>query len=438
MLLPLGLLGCATYSPLPLDLDPRPVISLQQVVPPAEAVHPFNPADGLDITEVAMIAVTNNPELRVARDDAGIARAQAFSAGLVPDPVLSLSGDHPTTNAPDLVNAFNAGLGFDIAALMRRPGEHRAAQAAQAQAEEELLWKEWQTVAQARLSFVRIIEGERALQVMREEEALFADRQARLGRTLAAGNVTVDSVATNLAELNGIEQKVSEQERKLSQARHDLNALLGLAPGLELSLVGDDSVPRLDSARVRAMLPDLARIRPDLRALQAGYRSQEEKYRAAVIAQFPLMDLGFNRARDTSAIYTNGFNLSLTLPLFNRNRGNIAIEKATRQRLRDEFNWRLNAAASEIEAILDDRALAERQLDQVRHSLAELESMASKSESAFQAGNIDVMSYVSQRDAMLSKRLELLALEQALLEQQVALQALLQSDLPAADTKTSP
>ena len=45
-----------------------------------------------------MLAVANNPDLRVARDDAGVARAQAFAAGLLPDPQISLSADHPAGN----------------------------------------------------------------------------------------------------------------------------------------------------------------------------------------------------------------------------------------------------------------------------------------------------------------------------------------------------
>src|SRR5882757_7827077 len=52
---------------------------------PALAAHRFDPSDGLDMTEVAMLAVVNNPDLKLARGDAAIAHAQAFSAGLLPD-----------------------------------------------------------------------------------------------------------------------------------------------------------------------------------------------------------------------------------------------------------------------------------------------------------------------------------------------------------------
>lgn len=435
----IGAGGCATYAPDRLDTTPRLDADLSTLRLPAQQSHVFDPSDGLDITEAAMVAVANNPELRIARDDLGVARAQAFSAGLLPDPVIALSGDHPAGNVPGSnINAFGLGLSYDINALLRHSAEHAAAKAAQEQSRQELLWKEWQTVAQARLLFVRSMEGDRSLHLLGEERALFADRQARLRRTLVAGNVTVDSVATNLAELNGIEQKLADQERKLSQNRHDLNVLLGLAPSTRLLLTGDDVLPTIDASQVRAMMPLIGQLRPDLRALEAGYRSQEEKYRAAVMGQFPVLDLGFNRARDTSGIYTTGFNLSLSLPIFNGNRGNIAIEKASRKRLRDEYQARLASAVSEIDAVLDDRVLAERQLAEVRRSVAELAELAESSQSAFQAGNIDIMTYVSQRDALLARRLEELNLEQALLEQQISLQTLLGSQIPTKDTVTPP
>ena len=403
---------------------------------PELRAHRFDPDDGLDMTETAMLAVANNPDLRVARDDAGIARAQAFAAGLLPDPQISLSSDHPGGNvAGSNINAFGLGISYDINALLRHSTGKAAARADQIRSEQELLWKEWQAVAQARLLFVRSIEGERSLRVLQDARDLFADRQARLRRSYDAGNVTADVVATDVVQFAGAEQKLHDAQRQLAKNRHDLNALLGLAPQARPLLVGDDMPQVIDTGRVRALIPDLPRRRPDLRALEASYRSQEEKYHGAVLAQFPVLSLGFSRARDTSGIYSTGFNLGLSLPIFNGNRGNIAIQKATRQRLYDEFQARLASTTAKIEAILEDRELALRQLAAVRASEAELERLVTHSQSAYQAGNIDVLAYAAQRDGLLGKRLERMMLEQALLEQQVALQTLLGGELPTlADT----
>ena len=74
--------------PPPVDLHALNIDAGKMPLPELRT-HRFDPDDGLDITEVAMLAVANNPDLRLARDDAHIARAQAFAAGLLPDPQIA-------------------------------------------------------------------------------------------------------------------------------------------------------------------------------------------------------------------------------------------------------------------------------------------------------------------------------------------------------------
>ena len=438
---PLAIAACASYAPQPLDTHVPPpaesntlAMDVARMPLPELRTHRFDPSDGFDITEIAMLAVANNPDLRLARDDAHIARAQAFAAGLLPDPQISLSQNSPTQNIPGSnIEAFGFGVTYDVNTLLRHSADTASAHAALTKAELDLLWKEWQTVAQARLLFVRNLFGQRNLEVLNQEQALFADRQKRLQRAFAAGNITSDVVATSYTDVTSSQQKIDDAQRKLQQNWHDLNTLLGLAPTTRLKLVGDADIPDIDEAKVRASLADLPHRRPDLIELEAGYRSEEEKFRSAVLQQFPVLNIGFNRARDTSGIYSQGFALALSLPMFNGNRGNIAIERATRKRLHDEYEGRLTATQSEIDAILDDRALALHQLKQVRASEAELTRLSEHSQAAFSARNIDLLTYTTQRDALISKRLERLGIEQALVEQQVSLQTLLGGELPTAD-----
>ena len=66
--------GCAAYRPLPLGGGEGAAGATRLSVPasamplPELAVHRFDPADGLDATEVAMLAVANSPELKVQRE----------------------------------------------------------------------------------------------------------------------------------------------------------------------------------------------------------------------------------------------------------------------------------------------------------------------------------------------------------------------------------
>src|SRR6185437_7908078 len=71
----------------------------------------------------------------------------------------------------------------------------------------------------------------------------------------------------------------------LHQAESDLRQLLGLAPSAPLDLVGAPYEVDPDTAQLAAALADLPKRRPDLLALQAGYRAQEARLRGAILAQ---------------------------------------------------------------------------------------------------------------------------------------------------------
>jgi outer membrane protein TolC len=390
------------------------------------------------MTEVAMLAVANNPQLKVARDESGIAHAQAFAAGLLPDPQMSLSRDFPTNGIPGNTSAFLLGVSYDVNALLTRSAVKNAAQAAEQQTDLNLLWQEWQVVGQARLLFARNLGQQQLLAVLQKERDLLFSRYQRTQQALAQGNLTLDAANADLAALQTLDTSIHDLARQISGNRHDLNALLGLAPDMHLHLVGDAQLPSLDESKISSDIEKISERRPDLRALQAGYESQEQRFRQAVLAQFPALNIGLTRARDTSGLYTQGFGITLSLPIFNRNRGNIAIEQATRQRLHDEYQMRINSAAADIARILEDQTLLEKQLQNVEFGVEVLAHAADNAQAAFDAGNIDMLAYTNLRTAWLAKQAEAITLRQTLLEQRVALLTLMGGELPVRNKKDTP
>jgi outer membrane protein TolC len=433
----LGLASCATYAPKPLPERvnlPRSASAI--AVDPARlpfrslSSHPFNPADGLDMDEVAMLAVANNPQLRQARDALGIARAQSFAAGLLPDPQLGITSDHPTNGTAANTNAFTFNPSFDVSALLLRSSRKNAVMAQEQGVNLQLLWQEWQVVSQARLLFTRLTAQDALMKQLQAARTFLADRYRRSRQALAAGNVTLDFASADLGALQGVERRINDLERSRLQNRASLNGVLGLAADVPLDLVGEPQAAAIDAAVLRAGTEQRLNQRPDLQALQAGYRSQEEKFRGAVLAQFPALNVGLTRARDTSGLYSVGFGLTLSLPVFNRNRGNIAIEDASRKKLYDEYQNRLNGAYSEIALALENLPLLRSQLQRTREGVFELETVAQRAEAAFRAGNLAAPDYVRLQIALLDKQTEAINLQEASMEQQIALETLLGPDLP--------
>lgn len=437
------LTGCATYRPLPLDTharapaDPADIkVDAASMPLPALRHHVFDPRNGLDMTEVAMLAVANNPQLKLARDDLGIARAQAFSAGLLPDPVLGVARDFPISG-PATSTAFNLGLSYDVSALLTHSSAVKAARASARQVDLNLLWLEWQVVAQARQLFIRHDYSARSLALLRQEEALLRQRHARMLEAYGHGDVALDAVSVDLASLQAVQTRANDVERQLAATDQALNALLGLSPRARLDLVGPSTVPQVSAAAARRDLAELPRRRPDLLALQAGYESREARVRQAILEQFPALNIGFVRARDTDSINTRGFQVSLTLPIFNRNLGNIAIERATRQRLHDEYAARLLNARADVERILQDQALLQRQRGEIAQGIALSGRTLKGADAALARGDLSEAHYVLLKTAWLNRRLDLLAVDETLQEQQAALQTLLGGPVPAREDSST-
>ena len=176
---------------------------------------------------------------------------------------------------------------------------------------------------------------------------------------------------------------------------------------------------------MRQALADLPRRRPDLLALQAGYQSQEAKLRGAVRAQFPALNIGFNSARDTSAIYTHGFSVGITLPLFDRNRGNIAIERATRQQLKDDYASRVLTTRSDMQRLAADLATLEQQERSLAVHAEQLADARRAAEQSWRQGLLDWPTWLAIRSRSLAADLDLLAVQQQQATQSIALEALL-------------
>lgn len=431
--------GCAWYHREPLapqdtstsaqSLD-RIRIDPSSMPLPELAAHRFDPSDGLDIDEIAMLAVANNPDLKLARDDLGIARAQAYSAGLLPDPQLSVSSDYP--GAAGTTRAFNYGLSIDVMAIVLRSANRQSADATVAKTDLGLLWQEWQIVAQARQLFIKSRFQQDTLPLLQQQRDLARTRYERMAEARRDGNLTDDTLSAALTAYSDARKQYTDAERTAEQTHHDLNALLGLSPEVQLPLTGSDAIEPLSDPTLDAALVHLALRRPDLIALQAGYEAQEQKYRAAILSQFPSLSVGFVRARDTSNIYTSGFQINLSLPIFNRNQGNIAIEKATRQRLRDEYQTRLNQAYADVAHLRADNAILTRQLQQTEAALPDVELAAQHAAAAYSEHNLALGAYTDAQSAALTKRIDVATARESLAEQRVGLQALLGSAIPDA------
>ena len=110
--------------------------------------------------------------------------------------------------------------------------------------------------------------------------------------------------------------------------------------------------------------------------LRLGYQSEEATLRATVRAQFPKITLGLTRASDNSNLKSLGPNAVIDLPFFDRNQGNVAMEKATRQQLFDDYVARVYDARNDIAKAAADLRFTARREEAARARFPTLERLA--------------------------------------------------------------
>jgi outer membrane protein TolC len=264
-----------------------------------------------------------------------------------------------------------------------------------------------------------------------EERDLLAGRLQRVQAAVAAGNLTLASASPYVLAQQTAQTQVDDEARRLLGQRHQLNALLGLAPEIAVPLADSVDLPPLDIADIQAELPGLAQRRPDLVALQLGYHAQDARLRVAILSQFPNLLFGVFGGSDNANVRNAGPQVNMDLPVFDRNQGGGAVEQATRAMLHEEYAARLTAAHGQVRAILVERAQTTRQLERSRAELPAAQTAAGKAAAAAAAGNLDQRAEVDLLSAAAGKAQQIVTLEQALEDEQVALATLVGAGLPA-------
>lgn len=111
--------------------------------------------------------------------------------------------------------------------------------------------------------------------------------------------------------------------------------------------------------------------------------------------------------------------------MFDRNRGNIAIETATRQRLKDDYDARLLGTRSDMQRLSADLLTLDRQRLALATHARELDDARRAAERAWQARLLDWPTYLAIRGNALSADIDLISLRQEQVRQAIALETLI-------------
>ena len=327
--------------------------------------------------DLLAVALADNPRLAVARAEVGRTLAHQVTAGERPNPTIELQSEYALND----VRPWLYGVSFELP--LRLPTLQRLAiseaQIATSRARWQLMgatWtvrneliaalSQWQAAIRSRALLDTLIEDQR--QLLRQQRA----------RVQAGEDAPATLVAVQDALLQA-QQQQGEARAQAQGAQGDAAAALGLPPqaldGLQLDWPDWGAPPPVGADTLQAARTTALLSRADLSAAIDDYAEAENELRQAVARQYPQItptpgyywDHGINKFP---------LNVGLTLPLFNRNRGEIAEARAGRElagqrmlALQDSIYGQI-AGAERAEAIArDNEQAAQQRLDRAQEQL---------------------------------------------------------------------
>ncbi len=360
--------GCQSYTPAPLNLVAHEE-SVQQRVDQFEPIDAFvhrlqadgqhlelifDPTDGISLAEGEVLALFYNADLRLARIEAGAARAQADTAGLWEDPVFGF--DVADVLSPD-GQPFEWGVGLSLTLPIsgRLDIERDLADAQWASQVRTLINAEWTIRADVRRAWA--------------QWSAALERHAVEEQTLR-GMVKLDGIVASMLEMesvNRVERRLfaialSGREADVIEARlavlHTREALLELM-GLPASAAPllQHAIPTEVSTVESDITQRLIESNTALAVHFAAYDVAEQALRLEIRKQYPdiVIGPGYSTQFNDHRVM---FGISVPISVLNANRAGIAKARSDRGLARAAAETTFTALTRQLSTAMDTLEIA--------------------------------------------------------------------------------
>jgi len=289
----------------------------------------------IDLAQAIALALERNTDVRSSETDVTAAHGSLVQAGALQNPAVSVgaSGIQVAPLTGPVPNTF--GVSWTVPIGGKRAAGIAAADAAFSAAKATRTAVQQQVRLNAATAFVNVLLADALLSFARSDRESF-------GRTLELnelryrdGKIAYGDVLKLRIQALTQDDAVRQAEQNLVAARADLVQLVGeeaLAPAFQL----DGSLeppPQRAAETPEALLARALKKRPDYLATTEQIESAKSALVQARRQPIPDLGVGFNYNHASGVPDSYDLALSVAVPLFDRNRGNIeqaaaAVEKA--------------------------------------------------------------------------------------------------------------
>ena len=330
----------------------------------------------MTVDELVARALADNRDLKAVRLEVDAAAGRLQQAGLRPNPMLELGGQKALS--PD--NNFNVGVSLPLDLNGRKEGRVAVAEREIEVKRRLVAERERQLRAEVRMKAGELLAAQRNLGVT--DDLLGVNRSALdlVGTRVRQGAAPSLDEGLQLVEVNRLDASRQLAQSRVEVAALQLKALAGMAPDAPLTLKAELTTGPLPMDRAEALQravsdrPDVAAARAEAAMATAMIKKEqaEGRWDATVNVGYQRQDVGFalNGLTSTGAqrpiqdvFHYFGGGVSITLPVRNRNEGNVAAATAAAQAAERRVEFVVLTAQQQIGAAFTQYEAARRSLD---------------------------------------------------------------------------
>lgn len=413
-----GAAGCVSTDPRA-DVERSQALVAERAGLHADWFAPLDAAaarwDGtsdLSADDAVAVALARNPALRARLESVAAARADLAQAGLLPNPVLSLSLGFPIAGA-DGGTQVGASLVQNFASLLSRGRRIDAAAAELDRAVLELSDHAIELAARVYALHARADFAERAAALGEENAALVRRSLEITNRRVGAGESSrLDANRVRVILLQ-TEVESAQLRAAADAARRDLLGAIGLPEAsaeFKLAPVGDPLAADIDESVVVGLA---ATQRLDVAAAQAAATAAAARAGEADRSRWGAAEAGAGYDRDENGRDTLGPSVAVEVPIFDTGRAKVESARAEARRAAHEAaSVRQAAIAAARAAWVNARADA----TAAQRFGAEIVQLADENlelaRRAYDAGETDLTVLLDTQRERLAVKLELLRLRE--------------------------
>jgi cobalt-zinc-cadmium efflux system outer membrane protein len=280
-------------------------------------------SDGLSEEEAVATALWNNAAYLEMLSQLGLSRAQLLDAGLLTDPEMTIFFP---LGPKQLEFAFFQ----SISAIWLRPVRMRAAELDLIQLSEQMVQNGLNVIRDVRSAHAQLLLAQSRVELAEQTLTLQTGIADLAQKRLDAGDISELESMNSQVDAFQSTADLARFQKDQEIAREQLRVLLGITMHEDsLTAVGsEERVTTTDSTE--DLLAQALAMRPDLRAAELQIEAACERLELSEL-QFMNLDAIYDANGQGRNGFESGPGLRLTIPIFNRNQGGIAIADAQLQ-----------------------------------------------------------------------------------------------------------